>query len=323
MFDGSTLPLDENLRIASGLLARCSELDVILEVESGVVGGEEDGIVGPANGRDELYTTPSDLLRVADALGIGERGRYLVAATFGNVHGTYAPGNVVLRPEILQAGQQALAAVYPDARFQYVFHGSSGSSERELADAVSFGVVKVNVDTDNQYAFTRGSPATCWTIGRVCSKSTAGSGTSAVSTRGAGAAPARRRWPSASGKPASSSDRPDAASRPRSTIEPSRHRSISTDRIDAGSRWARLAKACFVGWSQARPSESGALDRQPALIATDYHRFAQGCCQTGKGAASLGEQALNLRNVRSELGGPAPDCLRTNTERHSHVPHRI
>jgi fructose-bisphosphate aldolase, class II len=155
MFDGSTLPLDENLRIASDLLARCSELGVLLELESGVVGGEEDGIVGPANGRDELYTTPSDLLRVADALGIGERGRYLVAATFGNVHGTYAPGNVVLRPEILQAGQQALAAAYPDARFQYVFHGSSGSSQRELADAVSFGVVKVNVDTDNQYAFTR------------------------------------------------------------------------------------------------------------------------------------------------------------------------
>ena len=106
MFDGSMLPLDENLRIASALLAKCSDLDVILEVESGVVGGEEDGIVGPANGRDVLYTTPSDLLRVADALGIGERGRYLLAATFGNVHGTYAPGNVVLRPEILQAGQQ-------------------------------------------------------------------------------------------------------------------------------------------------------------------------------------------------------------------------
>ena len=222
MFDGSTLPLDENLQIASDLLATCSALDVILEVESGVVGGEEDGIVGPVSGRNELYTTPSDLLRVADALGIGERGRYLVAATFGNVHGTYAPGNVVLRPEILQAGQRALAAAYPDARFQYVFHGSSGSSERELADAVSFGVVKVNVDTDNQYAFTRGSPVTCSTIGRACSKSTAGSGTSAASTRGRGEAPARRRWLSASGKPASSSGRPDAASRPRSAIEPGR-----------------------------------------------------------------------------------------------------
>ena len=155
MFDGSTLPLTENLRISSDLLVACSELGVVLEVECGVVGGEEDGIAGPGAGRDELYTTPEDLLRVADVLGIGERGRYLVAATFGNVHGTYAPGNVVLRPEILEAGQRALATAHPGARFQYVFHGSSGSSERELAEAVSFGVVKVNVDTDNQYAFTR------------------------------------------------------------------------------------------------------------------------------------------------------------------------
>jgi fructose-bisphosphate aldolase, class II len=155
MFDGSTLPLEENLRIAAELLAVCAELDVVLEIESGAVGGEEDGIAGPDAARAELYTTPGDLLRVADALGVGERGRYLVAATFGNVHGTYAPGNVVLRPEILRAGQQALATAYPGARFQYVFHGSSGSTAQELADAVSFGVVKVNVDTDNQYAFTR------------------------------------------------------------------------------------------------------------------------------------------------------------------------
>jgi fructose-bisphosphate aldolase, class II len=155
MFDGSTLPLAENLRIAAELLAVCAELDIVLEVECGVVGGEEDGIAGPDNAHADLYTTPGDLLRVADALGVGERGRYLVAATFGNVHGTYAPGNVVLRPEILRAGQQALATAYPGARFQYVFHGSSGSSAQELADAVSFGVVKVNVDTDNQYAFTR------------------------------------------------------------------------------------------------------------------------------------------------------------------------
>ena len=133
MFDGSTLPLEENLRIAAELLAECAELDVVLEIECGVVGGEEDGIAGPATRRDELYTTPDDLLRVAEVLGTGERGRYLVAATFGNVHGTYAPGNVVLRPEILRAGQRALAAAYPGARFQYVFHGSSGSSERELA----------------------------------------------------------------------------------------------------------------------------------------------------------------------------------------------
>ena len=159
MFDGSALPLAENLRISAELLAACAELDVVLEVECGVVGGEEDGIAGPANGREELYTTPDDLVSVARALGVGERGRYLVAATFGNVHGTYAPGNVVLRPEILEAGQRALATVHPGARFQYVFHGSSGSSEQELAEAISFGVVKVNVDTDNQYAFTRGVAA--------------------------------------------------------------------------------------------------------------------------------------------------------------------
>jgi fructose-bisphosphate aldolase, class II len=155
MFDGSTLPLAENLRISAELLAVCAEIEVVLEVESGVVGGEEDGITGPGNLHPDLYTTPEDLLRFADALGVGERGRYLIAATFGNVHGTYAPGNVVLRPEILQAGQQALATAYPGARFLYVFHGSSGSSAQELADAVSFGAVKVNVDTDNQYAFTR------------------------------------------------------------------------------------------------------------------------------------------------------------------------
>ena len=155
MFDGSALPLAENLRIAAELLAVCADLDIVLEVECGVVGGEEDGIAGPDNLHADLYTTPAELLRVADALGVGEQGRYLVAATFGNVHGTYAPGNVVLRPEILQAGQRALATAYPGARFQYVFHGSSGSSAQELTDAVSFGVVKVNVDSDNQYAFTR------------------------------------------------------------------------------------------------------------------------------------------------------------------------
>jgi fructose-bisphosphate aldolase, class II len=155
MFDGSTLALEGNLQTAVGLLAECSMLDVVLEVECGVVGGEEDGLAGPSANRDKLYTTPEDLLNVADVLGTGAQGRYLVAATFGNVHGTYAPGDVVLRPEILHAGQDALAEAHPGARFQYVFHGSSGSSQQDLDDAISFGVVKVNLDTDAQYAFTR------------------------------------------------------------------------------------------------------------------------------------------------------------------------
>jgi fructose-bisphosphate aldolase, class II len=155
MFDGSSLPLAENLGIARRLLERCARIGVALEVECGVVGGEEDGIRGPEGPRDELYTTPADLLWVAEALGTGERGRYLVAATFGNVHGVHAAGAIQLRPEILREGQQALAERSPGHRFAYVFHGSSGSSGSELAAAIAHGVVKVNLDSDAQYAFTR------------------------------------------------------------------------------------------------------------------------------------------------------------------------
>jgi fructose-bisphosphate aldolase, class II len=120
-----------------------------------MVGGEEDGIGDEAVSRDRLYTTREDLLRVAEALGTGARGRYLVAATFGNVHGVYAPGQVRLRPQILADGQEALERKHPGARFQYVFHGSSGSSPEELRAAVDNGVVKVNLDSETQYAFTR------------------------------------------------------------------------------------------------------------------------------------------------------------------------
>jgi fructose-bisphosphate aldolase, class II len=155
MFDGSTLALEENLRVSARLLDELAPLGVLLEVESGVVGGEEDGIAGPESGREELYTMSADLLRVADVLGTGERGRYLLAATFGNVHGVYAPGAVKLRPEVLREGQEALAAAHPGARFQYVFHGSSGSAPDQVREAIANGVVKVNLDTDAQYAYTR------------------------------------------------------------------------------------------------------------------------------------------------------------------------
>jgi fructose-bisphosphate aldolase, class II len=155
MFDGSSLPLDDNLRISSTLLDECARADVVLEVECGVVGGAEDDVSGEGAAPERLYTTPEDLLLVARELGTGERGRYLLAATFGNVHGAHAPGSVKLRPEILRDGQEALAAVVPGARFQYVFHGSSGSSDDEIRQAVRYGVVKLNVDTDMQYAFTR------------------------------------------------------------------------------------------------------------------------------------------------------------------------
>jgi fructose-bisphosphate aldolase class II len=157
MFDGSTLPLDENLRLSAELLAECGAIGVVLEVECGVVGGEEDGISGEGVDRERLYTTPADLLRVAEVLGTGERGRYMLAATFGNVHGFTAHGQVELRPQILGDGQEAVARVHPGARFDYVFHGSSGSSQDELRAAISHGVVKVNLDSEAQYAFTRGA----------------------------------------------------------------------------------------------------------------------------------------------------------------------
>jgi fructose-bisphosphate aldolase class II len=155
MFDGSTLPLAENLRVSGRLLDELAPLGVVLELESGVVGGEEDGIAGPQANHSELYTTTEDLMRVADVLGAGERGRYLLAATFGNVHGVYAQGKVTLRPAVLAEGQRALAERRPGARFQYVFHGSSGSEPDEVREAIANGVVKVNLDTDAQYAFTR------------------------------------------------------------------------------------------------------------------------------------------------------------------------
>jgi fructose-bisphosphate aldolase class II len=154
MWDGSAVELEENLRIAAELLAECAKAHVVLEIEIGVVGGEEDGVVGEMN--EKLYTHPHDAMRVAETLGAGEKGRYLLAATFGNVHGVYKPGNVKLRPEILRDIQQAVGEkLGRDKPFELVFHGGSGSLLEEIREALSYGVVKMNVDTDTQYAFTR------------------------------------------------------------------------------------------------------------------------------------------------------------------------
>jgi fructose-bisphosphate aldolase class II len=154
MWDGSAVELQENLEIAAELLERAAKAHIILEVEIGVVGGEEDGVVGEMN--EKLYTAPGDAVRTAEMLGTGEKGRYLLAATFGNVHGVYKPGNVKLRPEILKDLQDQVAEkVGKDKPFDLVFHGGSGSSLDEIREAVGYGVVKMNVDTDTQYAFTR------------------------------------------------------------------------------------------------------------------------------------------------------------------------
>jgi fructose-bisphosphate aldolase, class II len=161
MFDGSTLELEENLAISARVLERCRAAGIVLEIEVGVVGGEEDGIRGDSGER--LYTTAEDLLRVADVLGAGDSGRYLLAAAFGNVHGVHPAGDVRLRPEILRDGQRALAARYDGARFDYVFHGSSGTSQDTLRQAVEYGVVKVNLDSEAQYAYTRAVAAHMFT----------------------------------------------------------------------------------------------------------------------------------------------------------------
>jgi fructose-bisphosphate aldolase class II len=154
MWDGSAVPLAENLQIAAELLKACAEARIIMEMEIGVVGGEEDGVVGEIN--EKLYTTPEDALATVEAVGLGERGRYILAATFGNVHGVYKPGHVKLRPSVLKEIQDAVGAKYgQDKPFDLVFHGGSGSALEEIREAISYGVVKMNVDTDAQYAFTR------------------------------------------------------------------------------------------------------------------------------------------------------------------------
>ena len=161
MFDGSALPLHQNLDIAVRLRERFAKSDLVLEVEVGAVGGEEDGM--RASAAAKLYTTPEETLEVARRLNGTEGPPYLLAATFGNVHGVYKPGHVKLRPSILQDCQAAVVqALGESARFYFVFHGGSGSALADIHEALDYGVVKMNVDTDMQYAFTRAIAAHCF-----------------------------------------------------------------------------------------------------------------------------------------------------------------
>lgn len=155
MWDGSAVPVEENLEIAERLLKKTSAAHKILEIEVGVVGGEEDGVEADVS-NDKLFSTPEDGLKTVEALGLGENGRYLTALTFGNVHGVYKPGNVKLRPSVLADIQKVVGEKYgQDKPFDLVMHGGSGSTLEEIREAVDNGVIKMNVDTDTQYAFTR------------------------------------------------------------------------------------------------------------------------------------------------------------------------
>ncbi|MDR2896425.1 MAG: class II fructose-bisphosphate aldolase [Propionibacteriaceae bacterium] len=155
MWDGSALDNTvENLAIAAELLKQTKANHQILEIEIGAVGGEEDGVVGEIN--EKLYSTVEMGMQTVEALGLGEQGLYMTALTFGNVHGVYKPGHVKLRPTVLKEIQDAVGAKYGvNKPFALVFHGGSGSTAQEISDAVDYGVIKMNIDTDTQYAFTR------------------------------------------------------------------------------------------------------------------------------------------------------------------------
>lgn len=154
MLDASTLPMAENLKLSQDLIKECAELGIVLEVEIGVVGGEEDGVDNSGHPADKLYTSPEDMMQTYEALA--PLGKFMLAATFGNVHGVYKPGHVKLKPSILRDGQDAVAAKHGEAaRMPLVFHGGSGSELTDIREAISYGVVKMNIDTDTQYAFTK------------------------------------------------------------------------------------------------------------------------------------------------------------------------
>ena len=156
MFDGSVLPLEENIAISKGLLEECAALDIILEVETGVVGGEEDGVDNEGIDNEKLYTTPEDMLYTYEQLSQVKNGRFMLAATFGNVHGVYKPGNVKLSPKILRDGQKAVTNQHgAAAAMDLVFHGGSGSDLSDIHETLDYGVIKMNVDTDTQYSFSR------------------------------------------------------------------------------------------------------------------------------------------------------------------------
>jgi fructose-bisphosphate aldolase class II len=155
MLDLSEEPLEENLEISRGVLARMSKLGMTLEIELGVTGGEEDGVDNSGVDNSKLYTQPSEVLAAYDALS--PIGHFTVAASFGNTHGVYKPGNVKLRPVILKNSQDEIRRQRQTKELpvDFVFHGGSGSSREEIREAISYGVVKMNIDTDTQWAFAR------------------------------------------------------------------------------------------------------------------------------------------------------------------------
>lgn len=155
MLDLSEEPLDENLDICARYLERMSKIGMTLEIELGVTGGEEDGVDNTSIDNSRLYTQPADVLAAYDKLS--PIGHFTCAASFGNTHGVYKPGNVKLTPKILKNSQDEIQKARSTAAkpVDFVFHGGSGSSREEIREAVSYGVIKMNIDTDTQWAFCK------------------------------------------------------------------------------------------------------------------------------------------------------------------------
>ena len=157
MIDLSEEPMEENMAICREYLARMDKMGMTLEIEIGITGGEEDGVDNSGVDESRLYTQPSDVLYVYDQLN-SVSPNFTVAAAFGNVHGVYKPGNVKLKPSILGASQEFVAKErnLPAKPINFVFHGGSGSSREEIREAISYGAIKMNIDTDTQWASWNG-----------------------------------------------------------------------------------------------------------------------------------------------------------------------
>ncbi|MDO4881045.1 MAG: class II fructose-bisphosphate aldolase [Capnocytophaga sp.] len=157
MIDLSEEPLKENIELCKKYLTRMSKMGMTLEIELGITGGEEDGVDNSGVDESRLYTQPEDVAYAYEEL-LKVSPQFTIAASFGNVHGVYKPGNVKLTPKILKNSQEYVSKKYnvPHNTIDFVFHGGSGSTLEEIREAISYGVVKMNIDTDLQYAFTEG-----------------------------------------------------------------------------------------------------------------------------------------------------------------------
>tara|TARA_X000001036_G_scaffold153837_1_gene145987 strand:+ start:433 stop:1491 length:1059 start_codon:yes stop_codon:yes gene_type:complete len=157
MIDLSEEPIEENISICKEYLKRMSDLDMTLEIELGVTGGEEDGVDNTDIDSSKLYTQPEEVAYAYSEL-ISISDNFMIAAAFGNVHGVYKPGNVKLTPKILKNSQEYVSNKFniPENSLDFVFHGGSGSSVNEIREAIDYGVIKMNIDTDLQFAFTEG-----------------------------------------------------------------------------------------------------------------------------------------------------------------------